>query len=158
MNEDTHLTPPLAFGDNAPMTRPADFTDAHRRHWEDAELLFDAGRWANADHLYGVSAECGLKAIMLKLGMKVDDRGAPRRREHRQHMPELWSAFEDFAQNCDGGAYLASLPDDEPFDDWSIHNRYANRNHFKRADIEPHQSAARQVGVVVQRAELELMT
>lgn len=141
---------------NAP--HPADFTDAHRRHWEDAERLFNAGRWANADHLYGVSAECGLKVIMLKLGMEVNDRGAPRYKKHRQHMPELWSAFEDFAQNRDGGAYLASLPDDEPFDDWSIHNRYANQDHFESANVAPHRNAARQIGDVVQRAELELMT
>ena len=29
----------------------ADFLDAHNRHWKDAELLFNAKRWANADHL-----------------------------------------------------------------------------------------------------------
>ena len=31
------------------MPRPADFADAHRRHWTDAELLFERERWANAD-------------------------------------------------------------------------------------------------------------
>ena len=62
------------------MIHPADFVDAHRRHWEDAELLFDHQRWANADQLYGLSAECGLKAVMQILGMPVDDQGrAPRR-------------------------------------------------------------------------------
>ena len=151
------MTPPPAFGDNAPMTRPADFTDAHRRHWEDAELLFDAGRWANADHLYGVSAECGLKAIMRDLGMEMDAKGRPEK-QYREHMPKLWSAFKDFAQNRDGGAYLASLPDDEPFDDWSIDDRYANQGHFGSADVAPHRDAACLVRVVVQRAELELMT
>ena len=46
------------------MPYDTDFADAHRRHWEDAELLHDHGRWANADQLYGFSAECGLKAVM----------------------------------------------------------------------------------------------
>lgn len=44
------------------MAHPADFPDAHARHWQDAERLAQAGRWANADQLYGYSAECGLKA------------------------------------------------------------------------------------------------
>jgi len=38
-----------------------DFLDPHDRHWEDGERLFGVSRWANADHLYGLSAECGLK-------------------------------------------------------------------------------------------------
>ena len=41
------------------MPHPADFVDAHHRHRADAELLFEHHRWANADRLYGFSAECG---------------------------------------------------------------------------------------------------
>jgi hypothetical protein len=59
------------------MTYPADFADAHRRHWEDAELLFAHDRWANADQLYGFSAECGLKTVMQALGMNTDAAGVP---------------------------------------------------------------------------------
>lgn len=43
----------------------SDFFNAHQRHWKDAELLYKEKRWANADHLYGLSAECGLKAVMV---------------------------------------------------------------------------------------------
>ena len=42
------------------MAQAADYGDAHLRRWEDAELLFNDDRWANADQLYGFSAECGL--------------------------------------------------------------------------------------------------
>jgi hypothetical protein len=38
-----------------------DFLDAHERHHDDADHLHANARHANADHLYGVSAECGLK-------------------------------------------------------------------------------------------------
>ena len=48
------------------MASPADFGDAHSRHREDAELLFREQRWANADHLYGLSAECGLNSRWIK--------------------------------------------------------------------------------------------
>ena len=53
------------------MPFPADFVDAHFRHWGDAELLFTNGRWANADQMYGFSAECGMKAVMVALGMPI---------------------------------------------------------------------------------------
>ncbi len=152
------LARPPAFGDNAPMLPEADFTDAHRRHWEDAELLLAHDRWANADHLYGLSAECGLKAVMLSLGMNVDASGTPSERRHKEHMPRLWPVFEDFAREHGGGTYLASLSDGESFADWSIDDRYANHRHFQRANVTPHQDAARQVADVVQRVELERMT
>ncbi len=45
----------------------ADFLDAHERHWQDAELLLTNQRLANADHLYGMSAECGLKRLCSRL-------------------------------------------------------------------------------------------
>ena len=60
------------------MAFPADFRDAHLRHWQDAELLFEHQRWANADQLYGLSAECGLKAVMRALGMPVGRHGFQR--------------------------------------------------------------------------------
>ena len=68
---------------------PADFFDAHRHHWEDAEILFGRHRWANADQLYGFSAECGLKAVMKVLGMPVDTTGTPKRWKHRKHVQDL---------------------------------------------------------------------
>ena len=140
------------FGDNAPMKHPADFADAHYRHWEDAELLFRDSCWPNAYYLYGLSAECGLKAIMQRLGMGVDDSGTPQQ-QYMRHMPRLWSVFEDFARRHSGAMYLALLPDRNPFSCWCIHNRYAKRSFFERANIEPYQIAARQVGHAVRRAE-----
>ena len=71
------------------MPHPADFVDAHHRHWTDAELLFERDRWANADQLYGFSAECGLKAVMKTFGMPVDETGTPEEREHRVHVQDL---------------------------------------------------------------------
>ena len=41
------------------MPYPADYPNAHLQHWQDAERLFEARRFANADQLYGFSAECG---------------------------------------------------------------------------------------------------
>ena len=139
--------------------RPADFADAHRRYLEDAELLFENARWATADHLYGLSAECGLKAIMLRLGMDVDDvSGAPREREHRQHLPKFWRVFENFAGKHDGARYVGMLSAHRRFDDWSINDRYTHGCNFQDENVRPHSDAARGVSEVVREATQELMT
>ena len=82
----------------AKVLHDTDFADAHRRHWEDAELLYDHERWANADQLYGFSAECGLKAVMRSLGMPAKTPS-----QYRKHVQELWPIFEDFAKDRNGG-------------------------------------------------------
>ena len=127
------------------MTYPADFADAHRRHWEDAELLFGRARWANADQLYGLSAECGLKAVLEREGVSIS--GA-----YREHVQRLWPAFVSFANGRQGAGYLSRLPDGEPFKGWSHHDRYAHRRHFDEAAAAPHRDAARQVRDMVQDA------
>ena len=134
------------------MTHPADFADAHRRHWEDAELLFDAGRWANADQLYGFSAECGLKAVMKSLGMPVDASGVPEEERHRVHVQHLWPMFRDFAEARRAAQFVRLLPAEAPFADWSHHDRYANRRYFDAERAERHRDAAGAVRDMVLRA------
>ncbi|WP_420463149.1 SAM-dependent methyltransferase [Candidatus Palauibacter sp.] len=134
------------------MIYAADFEDAHERHWEDAEYLSAARRWANADQLYGFSAECGLKSLMQNLGMLVRPDGAPEERAHRVHIEELWNVFDQFAAQRGAGALLAQLPGGEPFSDWSHHNRYASRGNFDEAYVEPHRRAASEVRLMVQWA------
>lgn len=72
------------------------FLDAHGRRWKDGELLYGAHRWANSDHLYGVSAECGLKAVMEKLGMVILPSGMPPK-PYDRHVDRTWDQFLTFA-------------------------------------------------------------
>lgn len=137
------------------MPHPADFLDAHRRHWCDAELLFNDSRWANADQMYGFSAECGLKAVMKGLGMQVDAHGIPVDQQYRQHVQALWPIFLTFATGR-GGAYwipyLRRVPTQNPFANWSHHDRYAHRAAFESNSVAPLQAAARTVMNMVQSA------
>ena len=120
---------------------PADFADAHRRHLEDAELLFDRERRANADHLYGLSAECGLKAVMESAGV-WDEPGNPPV-EYRVHVHVLWPLFVDYMETS--GELWDEFPDDEPFDDWSHLDRYAHRRNFRSSGVQPHRDAAERI-------------
>ncbi|MDE2782466.1 MAG: SAM-dependent methyltransferase [Gemmatimonadota bacterium] len=137
------------------MTLPADFATAHRRHWKDAELLFAEARLGNADHLYGFSAECGLKAVMLGLGMSVDASGKPTRRKHAQHVPDLWPVFETFVEARGASRRLRDLPSGSPFGDWSHHDRYSATGCASPDSVNRHREAARIIRRLVQRAEQE---
>ena len=134
------------------MTYPADYGDSHRQHWTDAELLFANSRWLNADQLYGLCAECGLKAVMRRWGMPVGPLGVPSDASHRRHVNTLWPEFATVVRGRIGGRYLNMLPPRNPFTKWSIHNRYAQHHHFSRVGVQPHRKAARDVRTMVERA------
>ncbi len=135
------------------MTQTMDFVAAHRRHWEDAELLLDHERLGNADHLYGFSAECGLKAVMTRLGMPLEPSGDPREREHRKHIQELWPVFKSFAEERAGSVYLRQLPRGTPFSDWSHHARYSRTGCSGENAVDQHRDAARDILRMVMLAE-----
>ena len=130
------------------MTYSADFGDSHRQHWTDAELLFASSRWLNADQLYGISAECGLKALMPALSMPLE----------KKHVDVIWPHFALFASSAQGrvGArFVVLLPSGAPFANWSIKDRYAHSRHFSCAGTVPHQIAARQVRNMILQARID---
>jgi len=129
-----------------------DFKDASARHLEDAESLLapPLRREANADHLFGLSAECSLKAVMLGLGMTVTPTGAPADRGHKVHMPELWAAFQSFAMGQLASRYLEPLDKQNPFADWDVEQRY-----WSRAAVLTTATGAHHRGAIQCRASLE---
>lgn len=119
----------------------ADFLDAHHRHWQDAEFLSDNNRLANADHLYGMSAECGLKHLMLGFGMVTRPNGVPAELDDRVHADKTWDRFESYRTgHVDGAAY--ALPNGNPFADWDVSQRYAHRSAFDSARLQAHREGA----------------
>jgi len=131
-----------------------DFVIAHRRHWDDGNLLCDHARLANAAYLFGFSSECGLKAVMQALGwMPVGAEGVPRKLEHRQHIQKLWPLYGDLARNREGARY--GLCPDNPFCDWSHHDRYANGQHVEREDVRRYRKATAAVARVLDLARVD---
>lgn len=129
-----------------------DYLDAMERHWLDAEHLFQLTppSLANADQLYGLSAECGLKALMLKWGMNLNRNHAPADARDRKHVDEIWGRYETYHQ---GRFTTLALPIANPFDDWSIHHRYASRKSFQQAVVEGHRNGAAVVKKIVDHAK-----
>lgn len=127
-----------------------DFLDAFERHWGDAELLFLEERWPNADHLYGVAAECGLKRLMSSFGMLCNDNG-PVDINDRKHANEIWNRYESYRSGRGSLEYI--LPQN-PFADWDVSDRYANSSNFNSTSTSKHQSGARIVKDLIKKAQL----
>lgn len=133
----------------------SDFLDAHHRHWQDAEQLFSAQRWANADHLYGLAAECGLKRLMLAFGMPFGvNQDRPGDSADRKHANGVWARYETYRSAHPRGANYG-LPSSKPFHNWHVSQRYAHRRHFTQVRMDGHREGARRVGELINRASVE---
>ncbi len=131
------------------------FLDAYCRHWEDGETLYGAGRLANADHLYGLCAECGIKAVMQGLGMlHLDAQGQPEK-EYKKHVDVLWSTFCSLAEGRSQAPYATLLPGSNPFGDWKIEQRYAPSTHFTDTRVSAHRSGVDAVHELVRQARTD---
>lgn len=132
------------------MPKPADFADAHRRHMDDADTLYAGNRFANADHLYGLGAECGLKAVMLERGiMSLDDSGKPEPKKYMRHIDKLWAEFL-LADRREWTRDMRRMKEPNSFADWSIDDRYANERCFDKATANSHRKAAKVVARMVE--------
>lgn len=129
----------------------ADFLDAHDRHWHDAELLLNGNRLANADHLYGMAAECGLKRLMMEFGMPVKTDGSPSAPKDRIHADKTWDEFESYRTGyVAGAAYAIGMAN--PFTDWKVDQRYAHRSEFDRRRVEAHRTGTENVRNLIAKA------
>lgn len=133
----------------------SDFLDASKRHWQDAEQLFESERWANADHLYGLAAECGLKRLMLAFGMPFDTiENAPKRKSDRKHANGIWKRYDTYRSGHHAGTGYV-LPAENPFENWDISQRYANQSNFDHQRADSHRSGAIVVQELLGKARRE---
>ena len=115
------------------MPSTVDFPLAAKRHWRDAILLEANGRMGNAGQLYGFSAECGVKALLVALGYPTEPDGSPANEppagtpKVRLHINQLVSKMGDIRgeiERRDGAKYTAMIPNITKFSNWSTEHRY----------------------------------
>lgn len=98
-----------------------------------------------------MTAECGLKRLMLAFGMPYDSaRDRPTKRQDQVHANKIWARFESYRSgHHQGTAYVLPTPD--PFTDWDVAQRYAHQSNFGQARVVAHQCGASQVRALVQK-------
>lgn len=131
------------------MPATEDFSNAASRYWCDANLLLQQARLATADHLFGVSAECALKAIMVALSGTTN---LPKR--YKIHLPNIWDEFIAYTPSSGTNAY-ASLLAANPFASWDVSDRYGHDTEFTQARVNKHCEAALQAQRVLEQARLD---
>jgi hypothetical protein len=105
-----------------------DYENASERHLHDAELLFVQApqRLANASHLFGISAECSLKAIARSFNPHATFSG------RNGHIPRLFFELQNVSSAIGANEGLVSqIAALEPqFIHWDVGQRYASQANF----------------------------
>ncbi|WP_373500086.1 hypothetical protein [Desulfococcus sp.] len=136
---------------------PTDYRDAADRHFDDANHLLTVKRPANADHIFGLAAECALKAVMLGLGMQMHTKKRDKPEDpYAVHINQLWGQFHTFAQGRNGAKYAAVIdPISNPFHDWDVNRRYCHRSDITNIMLQNHKNGAEKTKLVLSQAILD---
>lgn len=126
-----------------------DFSNAADRYWSDANTLHQSGRFATADHLFGISAECALKAIILKL---TGTSSLPGR--YKIHLPKIWDEFIAY-RPLTGIHPYAGMLGPNLFSGWDVGDRYGHDSQFPAPRATSHRAASLQANKVLEQARLD---
>lgn len=129
-----------------------DFTNAFTRHFNDAQFLLEKQRFANASQLYGLAAECGLKALMIKFGMQLKG-NLPQDKDDKVHANGIWQRYQSYQSGHISGAGYG-LTAQNPFSTWSVHQRYWKSSCVTEQHAQSHQQGAKDVETLVKKAQL----
>jgi hypothetical protein len=138
---------------SAPAPSP-DFRAAARRHYLDAAFLLDDSRVPNADHLAGLAAECGLKAILEgwygatpgRRFLEWNDK------ELNIHVNKLWGEAATGLGGRTGAKLAALLQGSVPFANWEVSHRYSDGTAVSYESACNHVGKAREVIEILEQA------
>lgn len=110
------------------------------RHLSDGDHLFRDGRIDNADHLFGISAEC---AIKWKLMPQLTGEAV---KTMKVHVDDLWRKSLRHLKGRQSLPLLSALKSGgEPFSDWRIDQRYQASGQVAPETAERHRKACSRV-------------
>ncbi|MEO5352793.1 MAG: hypothetical protein H7835_06220 [Magnetococcus sp. XQGC-1] len=109
------------------------YDQAALRHFQDASLLENNRRLANADQLYGLAAECALKWVWPKTGTPLK----------KKHIDELWEQVRLSSKTPP--CLITLLRQPNPFADWSVEQRYEKDSVVTQSSIDQHRQIAKRL-------------
>ncbi len=139
------------------------YFESARRHFHDAGVLLGGSRSANAGQLFGIAAECGIKAILVASRVPVGTDGSLDRppgvkgKGFKEHWPQLRQALTDLAAAIPDGrtatTYLSLIPNLTHFSDWLIEHRYWRDGALPLTSVARWQAAATEVMAALDQAK-----
>lgn len=112
------------------MTFETNMSAAARRHLVAGDILATDGRLDVAGYLYGIAAECAIKAMMIEAGMRLTS--SNRNDPFYAHFPELRTILRDASQRRRSSTFLSFIQNDSFMNNWSIRMRYSDGKAIKR--------------------------
>ncbi|XXF77157.1 HEPN domain-containing protein [Myxococcaceae bacterium GXIMD 01537] len=118
-------------------------TAAARRNLEAADALAEGARRDVAGYLYGIAAECAIKAMMANVPLTRRDDA------FFAHFPELRTLLRDSIQGRSAKPLAAFINDDRFLNNWDVKMRYADaRQILERWVVEWRDQARRAVSAM----------
>jgi len=125
------------------MTFNVDMPAAARRHLLAADTLLSSPRGDVAGYLYGIAAECAIKAMMIEAGLRPSSQ--PRREDpFFVHFPELRTMIRDKLQGRRGTPLITYIKNDAFMNNWSTRMRYSHGRDIRPQWISAWAEQARQ--------------
>ncbi|KRQ03947.1 hypothetical protein AOQ73_16795 [Bradyrhizobium pachyrhizi] len=116
---------------------------AARRNLDAAIKLEEASRQVAASYLFGIAAECAIKAMISELGLSLPKERAEDPRY--AHFPELLTLLRDQMSGRRSGGLLRYVEDQNFFQGWSIKIRYSDGKNFNSNWLKSWSQQARDV-------------
>lgn len=104
---------------------------AARRHLAAADCLMECGCRGTAGYVYGLAAECAVKAMMLEAGLPKPADPTDRDHAYYKHFPELRTQLRDKLKGRRAKPLATFIQDDRFMANWSLQMRYSDGKKIK---------------------------
>lgn len=115
---------------------------------------YDA-RLGTSDHLFGLAAECALKAILHAHSVIPAPPAFPADKETKAkfstHINKLWGEYVAWAD----GSKTLQIPATSSFDAWRAEDRYLHDDYFKPPRVDTHRVGAATTAELLERLILD---
>jgi len=130
------------------------YGSAATRMWTDAETLYASTRLGTADHLYGLAAECCLKAILHAVGIIPADAPSKPQKPFGVHIDRLWGEYNAALAGPHSATYAVAQLNPFNVGPWKADDRYLHDSKFSATRVSAHQNGAKQAWVMFEQAVL----
>lgn len=112
------------------------YAESARRHFQAAELLYVGPRRDVAGYLYGIAAECGVKEMMRKSGMRPLPEAERRADPFFAHFPALKTLLSLQVKGRRAGALQKLASDGSFMSHWDTDMRYTRKEDVLEKQVE----------------------